>query len=264
MIVRVIVPAVLLAAALVAPSAEAQQFEYTPGTAHYRVTSNIKASQAMMGQTSDIEQTGSQTITMAIARRAKDTLALDITLDSVTSGGTMGPAQGIEKMNGLKVQAFVSPNGAFYSYRVPSDTSQMAASLAEQIAHMLPRVPTAISKGATWADTVSGKVSQSGIEMTRQIISTYMVEGDTTIGGVKAWNVSRKSSATTSGVGAAQGQPMTLQGTSTGSGHVYLSASGSMLGSDGIEDVQTKITLTAQGMEVNVTTHAATTIQKTN
>ena len=67
-----------------------------------------------------------------------------------------------------------------------------------------------------------------------------------------------------SGSGAPQGQAMTMEGTSTGNGTLFVSSKGVFLGGEGEEVSNLKIVLSANGMEIGVTQTANTKVAKVN
>jgi hypothetical protein len=253
--------ALALSFALPAP-ALAQNFEYTPGSGQYRVTQVVKATQEMMGNKQEVEQKFDQVISVAIARAAKDTLAMTVVVDSFTASNSMGmPMPGIEKIPGIKVMAKVSPNGTVYSSEGPKDIP-IAAQLTEGLAGFLPKLRGNFAKGFSWTDTATGKSRQFGLESDRRTISKYTVVSDTTVGGEKGWRVDREATAAFSGSGAPQGQAMTMEGTSSGKGMIVVSQKGVLLGADGSEDSNVKVVIAASGAEVTAVTNTKVNIAK--
>jgi hypothetical protein len=250
---------------LAAPaSALAQGFSYAPGTGQYRITSSMKGAQEVMGQRQEMESSSNQLVTIAVARGGKDTLNLTTTLDSIQITGPMGMTPpGLDKLAGTKVTAKISPTGQVYSANGPSaDSLPNAEQLVEEMSNVLPKVRASMKAGATWTDTVTRKGSQGGLEIERKIVASYAVAGDTTIGGQKAWKITRKAVTTMTGSGAQNGQPMTLEGTSNGSGTMVVTPAGSFLGYTNEEDVNLKVLIVANGMEVGVTQTAVTKVEK--
>lgn len=244
-------------------TAIAQGFEYSPGSAQYRITLKTKAAQETMGQKQEFESSSNQLLSVSIARPAKDTLAMTVVLDSISSVSPMGPTPGLDKLVALKVVSKLSPTGAYYSSVVPSqDSIPNAGQLAEAMGSFLPRIGAKPGPGATWTDTTTGKAKQGGIDIDRRTISKYTVVGDTTVSGEKSWKINRETNTTLSGSGTAQGQPMTMEGSSTGKGAVFVSQKGVFVGGEGVEDASIKIVMAANGMEIGVTTTTNTKVEK--
>ncbi|HVB32302.1 MAG TPA: hypothetical protein VNE60_12300 [Gemmatimonadaceae bacterium] len=266
MFARALAP-LALAGALVLPlrASSAQQFHYAAGTAQYRMIVSAKVSQTAMGQTNEMDVSSGQKFTMALNNQAADTLAMTLTIDSIGSSTMMGPVPGLDKLVGQKVQAWVSPSGQYYSSKAPTGAGLEALSnVAEELTHVLPPIRVALAPGATWTDTVSDTGTQNGVDVEKTVVSVYTVAGDTSVAGGKAWKVTRNSTAVTSGKGTMQGQAMTLEGSSKGTGLLLITPAGAFLGSTGTEDAKAKITLTDAGVEVNVGTNATSKVERVN
>jgi hypothetical protein len=244
--------------------AGAQGFEYAPGTAQYRVLQNTKAAQEVMGQKQEIESQSTQLVTVKLTRAAKDTVAMDITLDTIYASNNMGmPTNAVDKFNGMKVAAKISPTGTFYSALGPDEkTLPNSGDMTNAMGTFLPRLRATLQRGATWTDTTTGKVSQGGMEIDRKTVSRFTVEGDTTVASVKAWKIVRRDSTTMTGSGNSPNGPMTMEGTTKGLGSIFVSPTGQFIGVDATEDASLKIVLSANGMEIGVTQSATTKVEK--
>lgn len=254
-----------LSLALAFPAvAAAQSFEYTPTKAQYRLTSSTKGAQEAMGQKQEFESSNSQLLSVTLARPVKDTMALTVVLDSITAVGPMGMVPpGLDKLIGISVSAKLSPFGALYSAEGPKDTSiANITQITEEMGRFLPRIRGKLTAGSTWTDTTSGKMKQNGLDIDRTVVSKFTVVGDTTVSGEKGWKIARESTTSLAGTGAPQGQPMTMEGTSTGKGTLVMSQKGVFVGSQQEDQANIKITLAANGMEIGVTTNATTKVEK--
>ena len=254
----------LLVALAFPTAAIAQSFEYAPTKAQYRLTSTTKGAQEAMGQKQEFESSNSQLLSVTLAKQTKDTVALTVVLDSITAVGPMGMIPpGLDKLIGIKVSAKLSPFGSVYSSEGPTDTTIANISqITEEMGRFLPRIRGKLSTGSTWTDTTSGKVKQNGLDIDRKVISKFTVVGDTTVAGEKSWKIARESNTSLTGSGAPQGQPMTMEGTSTGKGTLVVSQKGVFVGSQQEDQANIKITLAANGMEIGVTTSANTKVEK--
>jgi hypothetical protein len=242
----------------------AQGFSYAPGTGQYRITSEMKGAQEVMGQRQEIESSSSQLVTITVARAARDTLRVTTRLDSISVVGPMGMTPpGLDKLAGVTVVSLVSPTGTVYSSQGPSsDSIPNAEQLTDEMSHVLPRVRPTIAAGASWTDTTTRKVNQGGIEIDRTVIATYRVAGDTAMGGQRAWKITRTATTSMSGSGSQGGQPMTLEGTSEGSGAMFVTQAGLFLGFENLEQAKITVLLAANGMEVGLTQNATTRVEK--
>ncbi len=267
MLARALAPAALVLA-LIAPvgPASAQHFRYAPGTNQYRLTMQAKVTQVAMGDTNETDVSSGQRFTVAMTRQADDTMAMTITIDSISQNmGKMGPVPGLDKLVGRKVHAWLSPSGQFYSSKAPdADSVAALAGVADQLVHVFPQIRGTLSNGSTWTDTTNADAVQSGLEVKRQVISTYTVEGDTAVAGKTALRVRRASTSTSTGVGSIQGQHATLSGMSSGTGTLVVTREGDFLGATGAEDAKVKLTLTDAGVAYDIGTSATTKLERLN
>jgi hypothetical protein len=245
--------------------AAAQGFEYAPGTAQYKVTQTTRVSQEMMGQKQDGQSSSLQLLTMTLTRPSKDTVLATYVIDSVHATTPMGtPAPSLDRYKGMKVEVKVAPTGSVvYSVKGPTETEvPNASSLVTALGGYLPRMRATLGRGMTWSDTVSGKLTQFGIELDRKIYSRAEVVKDTTIGGTPAWKVQRNDSTTIAGSGNSANGPMSMEGNSLGKTTFYVTSKGMLLGADGTENSKVRVVLSANGMEINLTTSAETKVEK--
>lgn len=252
-------------AILVTPgSLLAQAFSYAPGTGQYRITSSMKGAQEVMGQRQDIEQSSNQLVTVLVERAAGDTLTVTSTLDSIAIVGPMGMTPpGLDKLSGTKVVARISPAGYVYSATGPSsDSVPSAAQITDELGYFLPRISGSLAAGATWTDTVSRSVRQGGLDVQRKVVATYTVMGDTTVNGQRASRIDRKASTEFTGSGEQQGQPMTLEGKSSGTGSLAVTPTGVLLGYVNEEQASITVVLAANNMEIGITQNATTRVEK--
>jgi hypothetical protein len=240
----------------------AQAFEYAPMRGQYRVTQVTKIAQEAMGQKQDFETSGSQVVTITLARKAKDTLTMTTIIDSVSQTGPMGPTPGLDKLIGMKADAKLSPTGALYSTSIKDSTVAGALGVADAAGRFLPRIKARLAPGAKWVDTTSGKLRQTGIEVDRKTVSRFSVVGDTTVAGEKSWKIMRDDSTSMTGSGMSQGQALSMEGVSIGSGALFLSQKGTYVGGEGTEKATIKLVLAANGLEINVVQEAKTKVEK--
>lgn len=243
---------------------QAQAFAYTPGSAQYRVTQKTTGTQEAMGQTQDFTTSNDELLTVTLARAAADTISLTVMVDSLNAVGPLGmPVPGVDKLVGRKVVALLSPVGSVYSATGPSDDSVPNGSqITNELSRLLPRMQGRLAAGASWTDTVTGTVRQSGMSVDRRVISTFTVAGDTTVAGEKAWKVTRSTNATLSGGGTTQGQMVSLEGTAAGQGVVLVGRAGTYLGAQSEDHSDIKLTLTAQATDVSIKTTSTTTVAR--
>lgn len=244
--------------------APAPTFSYAPGTSQYRLTSMVKSTQSMMGQSQDVEQSSDQLLTLVVQRAHPDTLTIVTTIDSVSIKGPMGMTPpGVDKLPGVRVRSAISPTGVVYSATGPSaDSIPNADEIIYEMSHILPRLRPVLEPGTAWTDTVTRTMKQGGLDVKRSVIATYTVMGDSTVMGQTGLRISRSSATTVQGSGSQGGQPMTLDGTSTGKGTMVVTRGGVLLGYVNEENADIKVALAASGMEIGIVQNAVTKVEK--
>jgi len=258
---QLVLPAALFVVAPLAVSPlRAQGVEYAPGTTHYRIATSTKGSQTSPMGSQEFQMDVRQLLTVNLARQAKDTVVATITLDSVDIQSPMGK-QDLSRLLGSKFTTFVSPTGKLYSTKPPAGDDPMLAQMTEGVSRFLPAYRRDVRAGMTWADTVSDKVSQQGVELNRTVVANYKVLGDTTVAGEKAFKVSRISKVKAAGSGTASGQPISVESATTSDAVFFLSPKGKYLGGRQNDDIEAKVTVLAQNAEINVKQTATSTIE---
>lgn len=252
----------LLSTALVlaAVPLRAQNLEYAAGTTRYRVSTTTKGSQSSPMGDSDFEVGMRQQITLNLAKQTKDTMLATITLDSIAMSGAAAGTD-VSSLLGAKFVSLVSPTGRVYSTKTPSGANPLIAQIAEGITRYLPSYRSSLKTGFAWSDTTSGKVKQQGMEVDRTMVSNFTVEGDTTIGGAKAFKVARVTSVKAAGSGTSQGTPVSMESTSKSNGSFFVSSDGVFLGATSNDDVDLKLTILAQGAQISLKQTAQTRIE---
>lgn len=252
--------ALLLLAPLVAAPLRAQGVEYSAGTTRYRLSTSTKGSQTSPMGSQDFQIDARQQLTVNIAKQTKDTMVATVTLDSLSVKSAQG-APDLSRLLGSKFVSYISPTGRVYSTKAAEGTDPVLAQVSESVARFLPTYRRDMRAGMTWSDTVSGKITQQGLEVDRTIISRYTVIGDTAVAGEKAFKVERASTVKAAGSGSAQGTPISLESATTSNAVFFLSPKGQYLGGRQNDDIAVKITILAQGAEITIKQLAASTIE---
>jgi hypothetical protein len=250
--------ALLFAAPFAAAPLCAQNVEYAPGTMKFRVTTATTGSQTTPAGTTNFEVGVDEKLTVNVMKHAKDTVMATLTLDTIAIKSA-GPQPDLSKLMGAKFVSLVSPTGKFYSVKAPEGLDPQLAQITESVGKFLPAFHAKLAKGESWADTLSGKINQMGMEMDRTSVSNYTVEGDTTIAGEKAFKIARTMSAKGVGAGNMQGTPVTMEMAGTSAGAFYITPKGTYLGGIAKDDVQIKLTVLAQNMEITIKQNGVTT-----
>lgn len=252
--------ALLLLAPLVAAPLRAQGVEYSAGTTRYRLSTSTKGSQSSPMGSQDFQIDARQQLTVNIAKQTKDTMVATVTLDSLSVKSAQG-APDLSRLLGSKFVSYISPTGRVYSTKAAEGTDPVLAQVSESVARFLPTYRRDMRAGMIWSDTVSGKITQQGLEVDRTIISRYTVTGDTAVAGEKAFKVERASTVKAAGSGSAQGTPISLESATTSNAVFFLSPKGQYLGGRQNDDIAVKITILAQGAEITIKQLAASTIE---
>jgi hypothetical protein len=252
--------ALLVVAPLVAAPLRAQGVEYSAGTTRYHLSTTTKGSQTSPMGNQDFQMQLMQQLTVNVAKQAKDTLVATVTLDSLTVTGAPAAAGSLSRLVGTKFVTLISPTGKLYSTKTPEGADPMLAQMNAAASRFLPIYRRDMKAGMAWSDTSSGKDMQQGMEVDRMTIATYKVLGDTTIAGEKAFRVERASTVKAAGTGTAQGTPISLESATTSNGVFFLSPRGVYLGGRQNDDINVKITILAQGAEINIKQQAQSKI----
>lgn len=252
--------AMLSVAPLLASPLAAQGVEYLPGTTSYHVSTSTKGTQTSPMGSQEFDIGVDQRLTVNVARQAKDTLLATFTIDSIKLHGA-GPTPDVSRYAGTKLTALLSPTGRMYSSKGPDGSDPLLAQLSESLARFLPSYRRDLHQGLAWSDTTSGKVSQQGMDVDRTIITDYTVLGDTMVGGRKAFNIRRHTTMRAAGSGAPGGNAVSLTSSTSSDGNFVLGSDGVFLGSDSNDDIDLRLTIAAQGAQINVKQKAVQTVR---
>ncbi len=252
-----------VATALTLPSAVQAQVRYAPGTGSYRVESSATQVQEAMGQRNELEVSTLQVISVTMAARTADSLAVSLRVDS-SSATTTAPISldEVAQIRGLTVEGMMSPQGRFYRVNTPSDTSAILASAAEGLSQFLiPLMPNA-RVGSRWSDTTITTAERSGIEVVTRAIARSHVLGDTTVSGQRAFRIQRDVEIQMSGAGTAEGQSLMIEGSGTINGLYVISAAGQYLSSRATQSMKNVVTVPAAGLSIPITQTSETRVER--
>jgi hypothetical protein len=246
--------ALLLAVPLAASPLRAQGVEYALGSSSYHVSTATKGTQTSPMGNQEFDVGVEQRITVNIARQAKDTLIATLTIDSISLKSS-GPTPDVSRYQGTKFTSKLSPTGRVYS-------DVLLGQLSESIARFLPTYRRDLHPGLTWSDSTTGKAMQQGMEVDRTIIADYIVTGDTSIAGEKAFAVKRHTSSKAAGSGSPGGNAVSRLSATRSDASFVLSPRGDYLGGTSNDDIDLTLTIVAQGAEINVRQKAVQTVQR--
>ena len=251
--------ALLITAPLSAPL-YAQGVEYAMGTTKYRIASTTTSSQTSPMGSATYDLALQELLTVTLQKSHKDTVTATMTLDSISLKSS-GPVPDVSKLQGSRFVSAFTPTGKFYSGKSPDGVDSQLASLLDGILHFIPQFRGDLSTGMSWTDTTTGRVPQQGMEVDRTAISNYKVSGDTTIGSDKAFKIERVTLVKAAGSGTMQGTPVAMESVVNSTGTILLTSKGVYLGGNSSDDVNVKISILAQNVEVSIKQNAKTRIQ---
>ncbi len=136
---------------------------YASGTHHYRITSVDTRTQNQAGGRAPFEftTTTTQFVTLTLAPRSRDTLAMTLTLDSVNVTSTLdAPPANTDGMRGARMEGTVSPQGKIYAFAAAPGDNHLKVSLYRAFSRFISAVPAQLATGTTWTDT-SGRHVQA-------------------------------------------------------------------------------------------------------
>lgn len=242
----------------------AQGVTYAPGTAQYRITSVTKSTSEMQGQSQEAEISATQRISVNVTAKSKDTLQFTITLDSAKSSSSnpMIPPTDVSKLIGTKVTGTMSPVGKTYAVSpAPAAGGEDVAALVEGLSHFLVSLPKG-GAGASAVDTIDSKVKRNGVDVSRNVITTSKVVGDTTYAGEKAWRIQRTAVLAVTGQGETQGQAISLAGKGDIAEMVFVSQKGMYLGSNSTSNINLTIQVPGANLEIPQKQVTTTTVER--
>jgi hypothetical protein len=214
-------------------------FMYASGTRHYRITSVDTRTQDQAGGRAPFEfaTTTTQFVTLVLASKARDTLALTLTLDSVAVTSTLdAPAADLQGYRGARMEGTMSPQGRLYVFAPPASvTDTKTIALYRAFGRFLAAVPAQVGPGTTWTDTSSDTFKRGEFDIKTSTVTTSKITGDTTVAGEHAWQLERTAVISTTGEGKEKDKPIHLVADGTIRTVQLLSTSGIFLGSTGTQ-----------------------------
>lgn len=229
----------------------AQDFAYAAGTAKYRIDFKSTGTSETKGLRRHVGLDAVEHVTATLTARAKDTLALSLTIDSAQITSSATGEFDVRPMLGVAVKALLAPTGRVYS-REPLGlpAQEVFAAAGRALVRFFPELPARVQPGITWQDTTADSVTQMGVLIRRTFVNDYKVVSDTLVGSDGAWLLERHAQTTLSGSGTAMGSSLVLEGSGKGSGTVLVSKSGRFLLSEFTEELTSRLTIASSGQEV--------------
>jgi hypothetical protein len=220
----------------IAVPAGAQTFGYAPGTQRYRIETVTQNQRDQNGGRApmELDYTTTQIVTVTLARQSRDTLAMTVTVDSITQQSESdAPKPDLSWEKGVKVVGRVSPTGQVYAFEAPAGADPNMRGLYDGFRYFLPALQSSVATGRSWADTATQRTGRRGQfdSISTQKIVTSHITGDTTVAGQRAWRIERSGSMSLSGQGSEGGKVLRVAGDGTIRGVQVVSVAGVYLGS---------------------------------
>ncbi len=201
-------------------------------------------------------------LSLAFAEDGGITIVLDTMTGSSEGQGQQVTEETLATLIGTTWTAVLDDKGRLSDLRADSASSQAVTQLEGLLERrilrgMLPYIPPGASAGDTWADTLSySSSSASGSRETTTYIA-YTALGDTTYHGIEAMAVETASTATSTSYQDTQGG-LDKDGTSTGTGLLYIGSDGKYLG--GVRQVESEVEVSGPQLPAVIPVTANTTI----
>ncbi len=202
-------------------------------------------------------------LSVAFAEDGGITIVLDTMTGSSEGQGQQVTEETLATMIGTTWTAVFDDKGRLSDLRADSASSQAATQLEGRLLErrllrgMFPYIPPGASAGDTWADTVSYSSSTASGSRESTTYIEYTALGDTTYHGIEAMAVETASTATSTSYQDIQGG-LDMDGTSTGTGLLYIGSDGKYLG--GVRHVESEVEVSGPQIPAVIPLTANTTI----
>jgi hypothetical protein len=153
-----------------------------------------------------------------------DTVRFTATVDTfaTTSQGTIGPVQ-LAQLPVLLSGSFVGDSLAILADSTPEKCNLAGSALSADLHNLLVHLPTQLTQGSSWRDSLEVTTCQGMIPMTARIARAYLVSGGITFEGDPVLVIQRTDTIQAHGEGAQQQHRLTVDATGTGNALYYLS-----------------------------------------
>ena len=198
-------------------------------------------------------------LSVAFAEDGGITIVLDtMTGSSEGQGQQQVTEQTLASMIGTTWTAVLDDKGRLSDLRADSASSQAATQLEGNILRgMFPYIAPGASAGDTWADTLSYSSSTASGSQESTTYIEYTALGDTTYLGIEAMAVEVAYTATSTVYQEAQGG-RDIEGTSIGTGLLYIGSDGKYLG--GVRQLESELEVSGPQIPAVIPVTANTTI----
>jgi hypothetical protein len=250
-----------------AAAADATSLRYTASSGRYRLETQQHTEQEMMGNSTVIDATITQLVTVTLAPQA-DGLAMTVVVDSArltttAPGGEAAAAAAATAMTGKRFTGAVTPAGRITALTSPDSANEQVAQMMNGVRQFLPELPAGtFAAGREWTDTVSTTTALGPLNMTTRAIRTHRVAGWETRDGARALHLTTQSAYTISGAGEAQGTPLEMAGAGRMTSDRYVSAAGVFLSATESDSAEINVNVVSMGMSIPVRRSQRATITR--
>ena len=244
-----------------APARDASSLRYAAGTSRYRIEQTTHVVQEVMGQTSTVDLTSRQLVSV-VATEAAGNLALALTVDSIDISGPAGvDPSALAAARGRTFQLVLAPSGLVVSVAAADTTNRVVQQFTSGLRDFFPRIPASASAGETWTDTVSTSTSGE-VAVTTRAVRQHRVVGWEDKDGVRALHITSTSNYSVSGSGEAQGQPIEMTGNGQSLRDAFISAAGVYLGMAERDSAFINANVTSMGLTVPIRQSRRSTVTR--
>jgi hypothetical protein len=198
-------------------------FNYAPGSVSYQI-SRSAAIESQSDSGNHRETSTNTTHEWLTLETAGDTIFFTAIVDtfSTITQGKIGPVQSVQlpiRLSG----SFVGDSITISTDSVAESCNPASSALVADLHNLFVRIPTQLSQGASWRDSVELNSCEGMIPTTVHIGRSYLVSGESTYEGIPVLVVQRSDTIRAHGEGAQQQHRLMLDASGTGKSLYYLS-----------------------------------------
>lgn len=189
--------------------------------------------------------------------------ALTFVIDSLVNRGTDLPpnaAATADSAKGKSFTGFIAADGTVSSIAHPAYAGALGTAIGGQLDEFFPRAKTGAKEGETWTVTSERPQLVVGGQLGVKRTTTYTTMGTSMRDGVSAQRLDMTFTTAADGAMRVGPAPAKVEGTSSGSGSAFVSATGVYLGGTRTEKTERRLTLQGAPGPVLVSAETATTV----
>jgi hypothetical protein len=224
---------------------------YAAGSARYRLESQTRSVQEMMGNTQTLDVNLTLLFSASFVPDAGN-LAATFTVDSIAADGAAAGQVGVTR--GKTYHAVFTPRGEPVSLTTPDSADAVVTQIGELFRDVLPMLPLgAPTAGSSWTDTTARTANPApGIQLRTRAVRDHRVVGWEALDGARALRMSTAGRYEVSGEGEQMGQALQFSGSGSGSTDHYVSPAGALLRVVTADSSAMTVTVISMGMDIPV------------